>query len=210
MREYCGPNLWPNTPDILPESLQYGGRPAFVTRFILAASLGPSYGIYGPAFELMDNTPLAPGKEEYLNSEKFEIKQWNIQRADSLAPLIGRVNQVRRDNPAFQANTNLRFHSAENDQIIAFTKSTEDGTNQVLVVVNLDPHHKQSGFVNLPLEDLNIDPGQRYQVHDLLTGARYLWNGARNYVELDPQGLPAHIFAIRRRARTENDFDYFA
>ena len=158
VREYCGPNLWPNTPDILPESLQYGGRPAFVTRFILAATLGPSYGIYGPAFELMDNTPLAPGKEEYLNSEKFEIKQWNIQRADSLAPLIGRVNQVRRDNPAFQANTNLRFHSAENDQIIAFTKSTEDGTNQVLVVVNLDPHHKQSGFVNLPLEDLEHRP----------------------------------------------------
>ena len=210
VREYCGPNLWPNTPDILPESLQYGGRPAFVTRFILAATLGPSYGIYGPAFELMDNTPLAPGKEEYLNSEKFEIKQWNIHRADSLAPLIGRVNQVRRDNPAFQANTNLRFHSAENDQIIAFTKGAEDGTNQVLVVVNLDPHHKQSGFVHLPLEDLNIDPGQRYQVHDLLTGARYLWNGPRNYVELDPQGLPAHIFAIRRRARTENDFDYFA
>ncbi len=210
VREYCGPNLWPNTPDILPESLQYGGRPAFITRFILAATLGPSYGIYGPAYELMDNTPLAPGKEEYLNSEKFEIKQWNIKRADSLAPLIGRVNQVRRDNPAFRANTNLRFHSAENDQIIAFTKSTEDGTNQVLVVVNLDPHHKQSGFVNLPLEDLNIDPGQRYQVHDLLTDARYLWYGARNYVELDPQGLPAHIFAIRRRARTENDFDYFA
>jgi starch synthase (maltosyl-transferring) len=210
VREYCGPNLWPNTPDILAESLQYGGRPAFVTRFILAATLGPSYGIYGPAYELMDNTPLAPGKEEYLNSEKFEIKQWNINRADSLAPLIGRVNQVRRDNPALQANTNLRFHSAENDQIIAFTKSTEDGTNQVLVVVNLDPHHKQSGFVNLPLEDLNIDPDQRYQVHDLLTGARYLWNGPRNYVELDPQGLPAHIFAIRRRARSENDFDYFA
>jgi starch synthase (maltosyl-transferring) len=210
VREFCGPNLWPNTPDILTEVLQYGGRPAFITRLILAATLGPSYGIYGAAFELMENTPLAPGKEEYLNSEKFEIKQWNIQRADSLAPLIGRVNQIRRDNPAFQANINLRFHDAENDQIIAFTKSAEDGTNQVLVVVNLDPHHRQSGFVNLPLAELNIDPVQSYQVHDLLTGARYLWNGPRNYVELDPHGLPAHVFAIRRRVRTENDFDYFA
>ena len=210
VREFFGANLWPNTPDILPESLQYGGRPAFVTRFILAATLGPSYGIYGPAYELMDNTPLAPGKEEYLNSEKYEIKRWDIGRPDSLAPLIGRVNRIRRDNPAFRANVDLRFHDAENDQLIAYSKSTEDGTNQVLVVVNLDPHHKQSGFVNLPLADLKIDPDQRYQVHDLLTGARYLWNGPRNYVELDPIGLPAHIFAIRRRARTEHDFDYFA
>jgi len=209
VREYCGPNLWPNTPDILPEYLQYGGRPAFVARFILAATLGPSYGIYGPAYELMENRPLAPGREEYLNAEKYEIRQWDIKRPDSLAPLIGRVNQIRRVNVAFQANHNLRFHAAENDQLIAFTKSSEDGTNQVLVIVNLDPHYKQSGFVNLPLEDLHIDSSQPYQVHDLLTDVRYLWHGRRNYVELDPRGLPAHIFAIRRRVRTEHDFDYF-
>lgn len=209
VREYCGPNLWPNTPDILPELLQYGGRPAFITRFILAATLGPSYGIYGAAYELMDNTPLAPGKEEYFNSEKYEIKNWNTGRHDSLAPLIGRVNQIRHDNPAFHANHNLRFHNTENDQLIAFTKTAPDGANAVLVVANLDPHYRQSGFVNLPLEDLKIDPNQRYQVHDLITGARYLWYGPRNYVELDPGGLPAHIFAIRRRTHTESDFDYF-
>ena len=209
VREFFGPNLWPNTPDILPEFLQFDGQAAFIIRLITAATLGPSYGIYGAAFELMDKTPLAPGREEYLNSEKFEIKQWNIHRGDSLAPLIGRVNRIRRENPAFQANFNLRFHNAENDKLLAFTKSTEDGTNQVLVVINLDPHYRQSGFVNLPLEELKIDPYQPFQVHDLLTDTRYLWNGSRNYVQLDPTGLPAHIFALRRKVRSEHDFDYF-
>lgn len=210
VREYCGPNLWPNTPDILPEFLQYSGRPGFISRLVVAATLGPSYGIYGGAFELMDSRPLAPGKEEYLDSEKFEIKHWDYNRSDSLAPLIGRVNRIRRENPAFQANDNLRFHNAENDQLLAFTKTDADGKNAVLVVVNLDPHYRQSGFVNLPLEILGIDPYQQYQVHDLLTDARYLWYGGRNYIELDPHRLPAHIFALRRKVRSEHDFDYFA
>ncbi len=210
VREFCGPNLWPNTPDILTEHLQYGGRPAFITRLIAAATLGPSYGIYGPAFELQDNRAVAPGKEEYLNSEKYEIKQWDWNRSDSLAPLIGRVNRIRRVNPAFRANHNLRFHNAENDQLLAFTKTDAEGKNPVLVVINLDPHYRQSGFVNLPLEALGIDPYQQYQVHDLLTDTRYLWYGGRNYVQLDPHGLPAHIFAIRRKVRSEQDFDYFA
>ena len=209
VKDYVGPNLWPNTPDILPEYLQFGGRPAFMTRFILAATLGPTYGIYGPSYELCDNLPLAPGREEYLNSEKYEIRHWDIDRPDSLGTLIGRVNQVRRDNPAFRANYNLRFHDVDNEQIIAYTKSTEDGTNQVLVVVNLDPHYKQSGFITLPLEDLGIDVRQPYQAHDLLTDARYLWQGTRNYVELNPETVPAHIFVIRRKVRTEHDFDYY-
>lgn len=209
VREYCGPNLWPNTPDILTEYLQYGGRPAFIIRLIAAATLGPSYGIYGPAFELQENRPLAPGKEEYLDSEKYEIKRWDWNRSDSLAPLIGRVNRIRRENPAFQANHNLRFHNAENDQLLAFTKTDAEGKNLVLVVINIDPHYRQSGFVNLPLEALGIDPYQPYQVHDLLTDARYLWYGGRNYVELDPQRLPAHIFAVRRKVRSEQDFDYY-
>ena len=119
------------------------------------------------------------------------------------------MNQVRRDNPAFRANYNLRFHDVDNEQIIAYTKSTEDGTNQVLVVVNLDPHYKQSGFITLPLEDLGIDVRQPYQAHDLLTDARYLWQGTRNYVELNPETVPAHIFVIRRKVRTEHDFDYY-
>jgi starch synthase (maltosyl-transferring) len=209
VRDYFGANLWPNTPDILPEYLQYSGRPGFISRFVLAATLGPAYGIYGPAFELCDNTPIAPGKEEYLNSEKYEIKQWNIDSPDSLRPLIARVNACRREHPALQSNANLRFHTVDNEQIIAYSKSTDDGADQVLVVVNLDPHHVQSGFIELPLAELGLDPQQPYQVHDLLSEARYLWHGTRNYVELSPQGIPAHIFAIRRRVRTEHDFDYY-
>ncbi|MCU0608571.1 MAG: alpha-1,4-glucan--maltose-1-phosphate maltosyltransferase [Chitinispirillaceae bacterium] len=207
--DFFGPNLWPNTPDILTEYLQCGGRPAFMVRLILAATLGPSYGIYGPAFELCDNTPLAPGKEEYLNSEKYEIRHWNLRRPDSLKTLIALVNRIRRENPAMRTNFNLQFHHVDNDQIIAYSKVSEDLANQVLVVVNLDPHHRQSGFVDLPLEQLRLDPFQPYQVHDLLTGDRYLWEGSRNYMELDPAVLPAHIFAIRRRVLTEQDFDYY-
>ncbi len=209
VKDFFRPNLWPNTPDILPEYLQYGGRPAHMARFILAATLGPSYGIYGPAFELCENRPLAPGREEYLDSEKYEIKTWDIDRPDSLRHLIGQVNLIRRDNPAFWANHNLRFHDVDNGQIIAYSKRSQDGTNEVLIVVNLDPHYKQSGFITLPLEELGLDPQQPYQAHDLLTDARYLWHGARNYVELDPQTVPAHIFVIRRKVRTEHDFDYY-
>jgi starch synthase (maltosyl-transferring) len=209
LREFLGVNLWPNTPDILPEYLQFGGRPAFMVRLILAATLGPSYGIYGPAYELCENNPIAPGREEYLNSEKYEIKNWDIERPDSLRELIGRVNQIRRENPAFRANDNLHFHEVDNEQIIAYSKTNKDRTNVVLVVVNLDSHYKQSGFITLPLEDLGIDPRQPYQAHDLLTDARYLWHGPRNYVELDIQTVPAHIFVVRRRVRTEHDFDYY-
>jgi starch synthase (maltosyl-transferring) len=209
VKEFFGPNLWPNTPDILPEYLQYGGRPAHMARFILAATLGPSYGIYGPVFELCENLPLAPGKEEYLDSEKYEIKTWDIDRPDSLRSLISQVNQIRRDNPALWANNNLRFHDVNNEQIIAYSKSSEDGTNDVLIVVNLDPHYKQSGFITLSLKELGLDPRQPYQAHDLLTDARYLWHGERNYVELDPQTVPAHIFVLRRKVRTEHDFDYY-
>jgi starch synthase (maltosyl-transferring) len=209
VREFTGPNLWPNTPDILPEYQQFGGRPAFMARFILAATLGPSYGIYGPAFELCENRPIAPGREEYLDSEKYEIKSWDLDRPDSLRDLIGRVNRIRHENPAFRDNHNLRFHAVDNEQIIAYSKTSADRTNEVLVVVNLDPHYKQSGFITLPLEDLGLDPRQPYQAHDLLTDVRYLWHGTRNYVELNPQTIPAHIFVIRRKVRTEHDFDYY-
>ncbi len=207
--EFMGPNLWPNTPDILPEYLQFGGRPAFMVRFVLAATLGPSYGIYGPAYELCDNLPIAPGKEEYLNSEKYEIKSWDLDQPDSIGKLISQVNAIRHENPAFRANYNLRFHEVDNEQIIAYSKTSEDKTNEVLIVVNLDPHYKQSGFITLPMEDLGLDPRQPYQAHDLLTDARYLWHGSRNYVELDPKSVPAHIFVIRRKIRTEHDFDYY-
>ncbi len=209
VREFFRPNLWPNTPDILTEYLQTGGRPAFMVRLVLAATLGASYGIYGPAFELMESRPREPGSEEYLNSEKYELKYWDIGRQDSLKDFIARVNRIRRENPALHRDWSLRFHSVDNDQLICYSKATDDLSNVVLVVVNLDPHHTHSGWVELPLQALGLDTQQAYQVHDLLTDARYLWQGPRNYVELNPHIVPAHIFRIRRRVRTEGDFDYY-
>ena len=209
VREFFRPNLWPNTPDILTEYLQSGGRPAFMIRLILAATLGASYGIYGPAFELCENRPLRPGSEEYLYSEKYEIKNWDLDRADSLKGLLARVNQVRRANPALRSNERLRFHSIDNNQLIAYSKTTEDLDNIILVIVNLDPHYTQSGWLDLPLDYLGLDPHQAFQAHDLITDERYLWQGTRNYVELNPHIMPAHILRIRRRVRSERDFDYF-
>jgi starch synthase (maltosyl-transferring) len=201
--------LWPNTPDILTDYLQSGGRPAFMIRLVLAATLGANYGIYGPAFELSENRAVRPGSEEYLDSEKYQIRNWDRDRPDSLAKLIATVNQIRRENPALQGDWSLRFHPAENDRIIVYSKMTDDLLNIIVVAVNLDPYRTQSAWVDLPLDLFHLDPRQPYQMHDLLTDARYVWRGPRNYVELAPQRLPAHIFCIRRRVRTENGVDYF-
>jgi starch synthase (maltosyl-transferring) len=209
VREYFRSSLWPNTPDILTEYLQLGGRPAFMTRFVLAATLGASYGIYGPAFELGENQPREPGSEEYLNSEKYEIKPWDLDKPDSLKDFIARVNRIRQENPALQSDWSLHFHPVDNEQLLCYSKSTEDATNVILVVVNLDPHHAHTGWVDLSLGALGLDPQLPYQVHDLLSDARYLWQGSRNYVELNPRTVPAHIFRLRRRIRTERDFDYY-
>ncbi len=209
VREYFRPNLWPNTPDILTQYLQYGGRPAFMIRLILAATLGASYGIYGPPFELCVNQAREPGSEEYLDSEKYEVRSWNLDAPGNLTELIRRVNRIRRANPALHTNERLQFHPTDNDQLIAYSKSTEDFADIILAVVSLDPHHRQSGWVDLPIRDWGIEAGGSYQVHDLLTGARYLWHGSRNYVELDPGYVPAHIFRLRQRIRTEQDFDYY-
>ncbi|UCH53610.1 MAG: alpha-1,4-glucan--maltose-1-phosphate maltosyltransferase [Pseudomonadota bacterium] len=208
-REYFRPNVWPNTPDILNEYLQFGGRAAFMIRLTLAATLAASYGIYGPAFELAEGAAREPGSEEYLDSEKYQVRRWQLTRADSLHDFVALVNRIRRENPALQSDWDLRFHAVDNDKIICFSKTAEDLEDIVLVVVNLDPHHRQSGWVELPLDTFNIGTERPYQMHDLLTGARYLWYGARNYVELDPQSGPAHIFRLRRRVRREHDFDYF-
>ncbi len=209
IREFLRPNLWPNTPDILTEYLQTGGRPAFAARFVLAATLGASYGIYGPAFELCEGRAKEPGSEEYLDSEKYQLRSWDRERPDSLRELITLVNKVRRENPALQSDEGLMFHPTENEQIIAYTKSTDDLADVVLTVVNVDPHHTQTGMVNLPLEALGIDRDRSYQAHELLSGARYIWNGPRNYIELNPQSTPAQIFRFRRRLRSEQDFEYF-
>jgi starch synthase (maltosyl-transferring) len=209
VREFFRPNLWPNTPDILPEFLQFGGRPAFLSRIVLAATLGASYGIYGPAFELAENRALRPGSEEYLDSEKYQLRQWDIENPWNLREMIARVNQARRENPALQSDWSLRFHEIDNEKLICYSKATPDYSNVILVVVNLDPHHTHAGWVNLDLAALGVDREHPYQVHELLGDSRYLWTGTRNYVELNPQSAPAHVFRIRRKIRTERDFDYF-
>ncbi len=209
VREYLRPNLWPNTPDILTEHLQHGGRPAFMSRAVLAATLGASYGIYGPAFELCDNRPREAGSEEYLDSEKYEIKQWPIDRPDSLRDFLGRVNRIRRDNPALQQDWSLRFHPIDNEWLLAYSKQSSDGSNTIVVIVNLSPHHSHAGWLQLDLGMLGLDSARPFQAHELLTDAHYLWQGPRNYVLIDPDSVPAQIFRLRRRVRTEQDFDYF-
>ncbi len=208
VREYMRPNLFTNTPDILHEFLQAGGRPAFQIRLVLAATLGASYGIYGPPFELCEPRVI-PGTEEYVDSEKYEIRYWDLDQPGSLREFVTRINQIRRDNPALHADHSLRFYPIDNEQLIFYGKSTEDSSNLVLVIVNLDPHHVQSGWVEVPIDEFGLDPQQPYQVHDLLGDARYLWHGSRNYVALDPHVLPAHILRVHRRLKTERDFDYF-
>ncbi|MEZ4522980.1 MAG: alpha-1,4-glucan--maltose-1-phosphate maltosyltransferase [Thermomicrobiales bacterium] len=207
--EYLRPALWPNTPDILTEFLQFGGRPAFISRFVLAATLGATYGIYGPAFEHMDHAPLEAGREEYLHSEKYQIREWDLERSDSLRNIITIVNRARHENPALHSNDNLVFHPTDNEQLIAYSKRTASGDNIILTVVNLDPHYTQSGWIELPLEEWGFEPDQPYQVHDVIGQGRYIWDGSRNYVELNPQAMPAHVFRVRRRMQTEQDFDYF-
>ena len=207
--DYFRPNLWPNTPDILTEYLQTGGRPAFAARLVLAATLGANYGIYGPAFELCEASAKEPGSEEYVDSEKYQLRSWNIDSPDSLREMITLVNEIRRENVALQSDRGLRFHTTENESLIAYTKSTTDLADVVLTVVNLDPHHTQAGMVTLPLKDLGLDTDKSYQAHELLSGARYMWNGARNYVEINPHAAPAQIFRFRRRVRSEHDFEYF-
>jgi starch synthase (maltosyl-transferring) len=185
-REYFRPNVWPNTPDILHETLQHGGRPAFIVRAVLAATAAANYGIYGPAFELQERTPREPGSEEYLNSEKYELKRWDLEHAESLAPLIAKLNAIRKANPALQSDWSLRFHPVDNHQLLAFSK--KEGANEILVAVNLDPHHRQTGWVDFP----------PCEVHDLLSGGHYTWRAERNYLELSPHTLPAHVFRVQR------------
>jgi starch synthase (maltosyl-transferring) len=196
LKEFFRPNLWPNTPDILPEHLQVGGRGAFVARLVLAATLSANYGIYGPVFETLQNLPREPGSEEYLNSEKYELRAWNFSRPENLGSVIAAVNRARRDNPALQSDDSLRFHATDNDSIICYSKRSNDGSNLIVVVVSLDYHKIEHGFIELPLAEWGIDAGRTYEVHDLLGGQRFDWQGTRNFVELDPSKLPAHIFRV--------------
>ncbi|MFZ2648603.1 MAG: alpha-1,4-glucan--maltose-1-phosphate maltosyltransferase [Burkholderiaceae bacterium] len=208
-REYFRANLWPNTPDILPAHLQYGGRAVFMARIALAATLGANYGIYGPSYELLEAQALRSGSEEYLNSEKFERRVWNRAREDSLAEFIAVLNAARRANPALQSDAGLHFLNVDNDQLIAYAKATADHSNVVVCVINLDPHHTQSGWVELSTEGFGIAGTQAYQMHEIVSDSHFLWHGARNYVSLDPQRSPVHVMQLRARLHRENDFDYF-
>ncbi len=209
VRDFFRPSLWPNTPDILTEYLQMGGPTAFKVRAILAATLGASYGIYGPPFELCENKPREPGSEEYLDSEKYEVRTWEITKPGSLKDLIAHLNRIRRENAALQSDANLLFHPVGDPELICYSKHTDDLSNVILVVVNLDVHHTHAGWVELPPDIFDLDPHQPYQVHDLLSDTRYLWHGATHFVEINPGLLPAQIFRLRRRVRREQDFDYY-
>ncbi|HEX6972780.1 MAG TPA: alpha-1,4-glucan--maltose-1-phosphate maltosyltransferase [Vicinamibacterales bacterium] len=201
VREYMRPNLFANTPDILHAYLQRGGRPAFQVRLILAATLGASYGIYS-GFELAENVPVKEGSEEYLDSEKYQVRVRNFDQPGSLAELIGRVNTIRREHPALQHDWSLQFHRTDNPNLLCYSKRSVDGTDLMLVVVNLDPFNMQHGFVQLPLADWNVGPNQTVEVLDLLSNERYFWRGEWNYVRLDPQLRVAHILHVKRPSST--------
>jgi starch synthase (maltosyl-transferring) len=194
--EYFRPNLWPNTPDILNDYLQKSGRPGFMIRLILATTLAASYGIYGPAFELCEGRAVREGSEEYLDSEKYQIRVWDINNPNSLRDLITHMNRMRHGSPALQRNSGLKFHAIDNPQMIAYSKVCDDPADMIFVVVNLDPHNRQAGWVNVDVAALHLGSEESYQVHDLLTDARYVWHGSRNFVDLNPALLPAHVFRV--------------
>ncbi|HUG39149.1 MAG TPA: alpha-1,4-glucan--maltose-1-phosphate maltosyltransferase [Longimicrobiales bacterium] len=218
-------NAWPNTPDILTDQLQGGQKPVYLQRLILAGTLAASYGIYGPAFELMDGRPREPGKEEYLDSEKYQLRTWDHGR-ENLRHYIALVNRIRRENPALQHDRSLRFHHIPNDQLIGYSKwSHADGTpytyrygeerpgedgNLILVIVNLDPKHTHSSVVHLPLDEWGIAPDESIEAHDLIRDSRYVWRGWDGYIELNPHAVPAHIFRIGRTGpRSEKEREEF-
>jgi starch synthase (maltosyl-transferring) len=205
--DFFRPNFWPNTPDILHAFLQNYGRPAFMQRVILAATLTASYGIYGPAYELGENAPAkpSPGKtesEEYLDSEKYEIRQRDTKAPHTIAPLVARLNQIRRANPALQSNASLYFHPVDNPNLLCYSKSAPDGEggeNIILVAVNLDPTQEQAGWIDLDLKRLGIPYDRNFVVEDLLTGTSYTWHDRSNFVSLRPDVQPAHVFLVKRQ-----------
>lgn len=198
VREYYRPNFWPNTPDILPVSLENQPESAFLIRLILAGTLSSNYGIYGPVFEFAHNEAF-PGKEEYNHSEKYEIKHWDWPRNTKIKEVISILNRVRKENEALQSTWNIEFDDTDNDQLLSYTKISEDGENKIITVVSLDPHHTQSGWVKVPLKRLGVEGQESYSVTDLLTGSSYIWQDEWNYVELHPQAIPAHILKVETK-----------
>lgn len=208
VREYLRPNFFANTPDILHAYLQTGGRPAFQIRAVLAGTLSATWGIYGPPFELCV-TEAVPGTEEYMNSEKYEIRHWNLDQPGNIRDFIARLNRIRRENVALQHNWNLEFIPIENDWMIAYVKTWPREHNYLVILVNLDPHNRQGGWVHLPLDRLGLQEHESFQVHELLGDSRFIWQGAHHYYELDPHVCPAAILRVQSRTRTERDYEYF-
>jgi starch synthase (maltosyl-transferring) len=194
VREYMRPNFFANTPDILHDYLQHGGRPAFEVRLVLAATLGASYGIYS-GYELCENVPVRPGSEEYLDSEKYQIKPRDFNAPGNLNGLIARVNAIRREQPALQQHVNLQFHHTDNPTLLWYSKWAPDAP-RVFVAANTDPYVVQHGWVEVPLEQFGLADDQPFVIEDLLDGARYTWRGRYNYVRLDPAERMAHIFRV--------------
>ncbi|MGJ7506723.1 alpha-1,4-glucan--maltose-1-phosphate maltosyltransferase [Variovorax sp. GT1P44] len=209
-KEYFRPNVWPNTPDILHGALQTGEEPVFKSRLVLAATLAASYGMYGPAYDLLEYKPRGPSSEEYLDSEKYQLRHWDWSAEQGLRPFIARINQIRRANEALQSDHTLKFLDIDNDQLIAYMKTSPDGDRAVVTVVNLDPHHTQIGWLHLDPFEIGLPADRPFQMHDLLSDQRFMWRGTHHYIELDPNRLPAHVMAVRRRVRDERDFDYYA
>jgi len=205
--DFFRPNFWPNTPDILTEYLQTGGRPAAIARLVLAATLTPNYGIYGPVFELCDFTPRGPGVEENLDSEKYQVCYWDREDPWSLRHLVALVNRIRRENPALQQFERVRFHNCDSPAHIAYSKRSADGLNTILCIVNTNPFEHHGGLVRLDLAALGLDADETFALTDLLTGVRHEWQGADNFVALDP-GL-SHVFRLEPATRTERDFETF-
>jgi starch synthase (maltosyl-transferring) len=208
MKFYFRGNFFTNTPDILPFHLQTGGRPAFMMRAVLATTLSTVYGIYS-GFELCENVAV-PGREEYLNSEKYQFKERDWNAPGNIKDYITTLNRIRKTNRALREYENLRFHTIENEQILFYSKATEGLDNIILVMVNLDPYNTQSGFAYVPIESFQIDGTEPYQVEDLITGERFTWRGARNFVMLEPNSRPAHIFRVRRLIGTVGAQTIFA
>ncbi len=205
--EYFRPNAWPNTPDILHEYLQHSGRAGFIVRVVLAATLTANYGIYGPAYELLTHEPMGPGSEEYLNSEKYEVRDWNIDDPKSIQHIIMRLNQIRKENPALQSDETLEFHSIDNDKLITYTKKSTKSSNLILTVVNLDPHYTQTGWLTFPIEKFGINPHEGFAVRDLLNHETFIWQGNKNFIKLNPQHSPAHIFLVQTHIHHEQDYE---
>ena len=195
MKDFFRPNFWPNTHDIDPYSLQTGQEANFITRAFLAGTLSSNYGVFGPVYELMEYEPY-PGKEEYLNSEKYEVRYWDWDKRNKITDVITKVNAARKVNAALQTTNNISFCDIYNDHLLAYFKKADD--NYILCIVNLDPYNTQSGHVKVPLNELGIIAGQNFTVYDILTGNNYIWNQEWNYVELNPLLMPVHLFRIEK------------